>query len=186
MRVLPEEVILTRSLWLIVHQDLAGLARVKAVVRFLKEAVESDRALFRLQSIPGKPFEGTVTRSAYALDPKSRTLRVEIDLANPAGKLHPGLYAYASIIAEEHTDALTIPTTAVGRDADKPYCVVVRDGHASRRPIEPGLSDGTSTEVVSGLNGDELVVKAGVISLLDGQPVESTGPASSPSSPARP
>ena len=48
VRVLPGEVILTRTLWLIVHQDLAGLARVKAVVRFLKELVESERALFRL------------------------------------------------------------------------------------------------------------------------------------------
>jgi DNA-binding transcriptional LysR family regulator len=48
VRVLPDEVILTRSLWLIVHQDLAELARVKAAVRFLREAVEKDRRLFRL------------------------------------------------------------------------------------------------------------------------------------------
>jgi DNA-binding transcriptional LysR family regulator len=48
VRVLPDEIILTRSLWMIVHQDLAGLARVKAVVRFLKETVENERALFRL------------------------------------------------------------------------------------------------------------------------------------------
>ena len=48
VRVLPGEIILTRSLWLIVHQDLAELARVKAVVRFLKETVERERALFRL------------------------------------------------------------------------------------------------------------------------------------------
>ena len=48
VRVLPDEIILTRSLWLIVHQDLAELARVKAVVRFLKETVERERALFRL------------------------------------------------------------------------------------------------------------------------------------------
>jgi DNA-binding transcriptional LysR family regulator len=48
VRVLPDEIILTRSLWLIVHQDLAELARVKAAVRFLKEIVEAERALFRL------------------------------------------------------------------------------------------------------------------------------------------
>jgi DNA-binding transcriptional LysR family regulator len=48
VRVLPGEIILTRSLWLIVHQDLAELARVKAAVRFLKEIVEENRALFRL------------------------------------------------------------------------------------------------------------------------------------------
>ena len=48
VRVLPREVALTRSLWLIVHQDLADLARVKAVLRFIREAVEAERALFKL------------------------------------------------------------------------------------------------------------------------------------------
>ncbi|HEY0414412.1 MAG TPA: LysR family transcriptional regulator [Allosphingosinicella sp.] len=48
VRVLAEEVTLTRSLWMIVHQDLAELARVKAVVRFIREAVEAERALFKL------------------------------------------------------------------------------------------------------------------------------------------
>ena len=48
VRVLPDEVSLTRSLWLIVHQDLAELARVKAVVRFIKDEVAAARATFRL------------------------------------------------------------------------------------------------------------------------------------------
>ena len=48
VRVLPDEVSLTRSLWLIVHQDLAELARVKAVMRFIKEEVADARSTFRL------------------------------------------------------------------------------------------------------------------------------------------
>ena len=48
VRVLPDAVSLTRSLWLIVHQDLAELARVKAVVRFIKDEVEAARETFRL------------------------------------------------------------------------------------------------------------------------------------------
>lgn len=48
VRILPREVALTRSLWLIVHQDLAELARVKAVVRFIRDAVEAERGLFKL------------------------------------------------------------------------------------------------------------------------------------------
>ncbi len=48
VRVLPDEVSLTRSLWLIVHQDLAELARIKAVVRFIKDEVAAARATFRL------------------------------------------------------------------------------------------------------------------------------------------
>jgi DNA-binding transcriptional LysR family regulator len=49
VRVLPHEVCLTRSLWLIVHQDLAELARIKAVVRFIREEVEGARAVFQLR-----------------------------------------------------------------------------------------------------------------------------------------
>jgi len=48
VRVLPEEVSLTRSLWLIVHQDLADLARVKAVVKFVKDEVAAAKGVFRL------------------------------------------------------------------------------------------------------------------------------------------
>jgi DNA-binding transcriptional LysR family regulator len=48
VRVLAGEVSLTRSLWLTVHEDLAGLARVKAVIAYLKEAVEQAEGLFRL------------------------------------------------------------------------------------------------------------------------------------------
>lgn len=48
VRVLPEEISLTRSLWLTVHQDLAELARVRAAVGFIKEEVEKARGLFKL------------------------------------------------------------------------------------------------------------------------------------------
>ena len=48
VRVLPDEISLTRSLWLTVHQDLAELARVRAAVRFIKDEVEKARGLFKL------------------------------------------------------------------------------------------------------------------------------------------
>ena len=49
VRVLPDQVSLTRSLWLTVHQDLAELARVKAVARFVRDEVEAARAVFTLR-----------------------------------------------------------------------------------------------------------------------------------------
>lgn len=48
VRVLPNEVRLTRSLWLIVHEDLKSLARIKAVLRFIKEEVEAAEPIFKL------------------------------------------------------------------------------------------------------------------------------------------
>ena len=50
VRVLSDEVSLTRSLWLIVHQDLAELARVKAVSRFIKAEVQAARSSFQFGS----------------------------------------------------------------------------------------------------------------------------------------
>jgi DNA-binding transcriptional LysR family regulator len=48
VRILSDEIRLTRSLWLIVHQDLSELARVRAVVRFIKDEVEGAKATFKL------------------------------------------------------------------------------------------------------------------------------------------
>jgi RND family efflux transporter MFP subunit len=124
----------------------------------------------------GRTVDGTVTRTAWALDPKTRTIRVEIDIPNPGGKLRPGLYAYATVIVEEHKDVLTVPTTAVVQEKDKAYCVTVVGGKAVRTSIETGLGDGTRTEVTSGLGGGEEVVKAGAASIVEGQPVEVAKP----------
>ena len=139
-----------------------------------------DHAVVKLQAMKGRSVEGKVTRTAWALDPKTRTIRTEIDIPNPGGKLRPGLYAYATVIVEEHKDVLTIPTTAVVPDKDKAFCVVVADGKAVRKPIETGLSDGTRTEVLSGLEGVEAVVKANAASLIDGQPVKAIEPEGPP------
>jgi RND family efflux transporter MFP subunit len=131
-----------------------------------------DRALIKLQAMKGRIVEGTVTRTTWALDPKTRTIRTEIDIPNPGAKLRPGLYAYATVIVQEHKDVLTLPTTAIVRDKDKAFCVTVAGGKASRKSIETGLSDGLRTEVASGLEGTEEVVKAGAASLVEGQAVE--------------
>jgi RND family efflux transporter MFP subunit len=144
------------------------------------------RALVKLQAMKGRIVEGKVTRTAWALDPKTRTIRAEIDIPNPGGNLRPGLYAFATVIVEEHKDVLTIPTTAVVKEKDKSYCVAVAGGKAVRRPIEVGLSDGTWTEVVSGLNDGEAVVKANAASLADGQPVEVIEPANPAASGGKP
>lgn len=136
-----------------------------------------DRALIRLQALPGKDFEGKVTRTSWTLDAKNRTLRTEVDVPNPKGTLRPGLYAHATIVVDEHRDVLALPTGAIGRDGEKVFCVAVRGGRAVRRPVEVGLNDGTWVEILSGLNGDEAVARANAGSLADGQPAEAVEPA---------
>lgn len=77
-------------------------------VRVFVEAPENDAMLIRegmparvrVQALKDAVIEGKVTRSSWSLDPKSRTLRVEIDLENPDGRLRPAMYAYVTLQAE--------------------------------------------------------------------------------------
>jgi len=135
-----------------------------------------DPARVRIQALGGRSFEGKVTRTAWALNPATRTLRTEVDLPNPEGVLRPGLYAYVSIIEDEHKDALTVPSTAVVSEAGKSYCVAVSDGLAKRREVTLGLTEGKRTEVTSGLRDGEPVVEANAGALADNQRVEVNRP----------
>jgi RND family efflux transporter MFP subunit len=142
-----------------------------------------DAASIRLQALGGRTIEGKVSRTAYSLDPATRTLRVEVDLPNADGILRPGLYAYAAIAAEEHRDALTVPLTALIRDGTKTVCVCVEGSRAVRRPVQLGLVDGARAEILSGLVSDEVVVRANPATLVEGQPVVPIAVAETPAGP---
>jgi RND family efflux transporter MFP subunit len=104
-------------------------------------------ARIRVQALRGQEFRGAVTRTSWALDPKARTLRAEIDLDNPDGKLQPGMYAYATLTVERDK-ALSLPAVAVVTQPAGAFCFRVVDGKARRTPIETGLSGGGWIEVL--------------------------------------
>jgi len=141
------------------------------------------RALIRLQALDGKEVEGKVARTSWCLDPSNRTLRAEIDLPNPLGSLRPGPYAHAVITVDEHQNALSVPSTALVRQNARVFCVAVVAGQCVRKTVTPGLDDGTHAEILSGLQGDDVIVKAFATSLTHGQPVTVTEPEVSKSKP---
>src|SRR5262249_42164469 len=73
---------------------------------------DNDEATVRSQVFRGRSFKGTVTRTARALDPRTRTLRTEIDLKNPKGELLPGMYVDVTITPERR-NVWTLPGSAV-------------------------------------------------------------------------
>jgi RND family efflux transporter MFP subunit len=131
-----------------------------------------DRAKIRLQALGDRTFDGAVTRTAWALNPSTRTLHVEIDLPNRDTLLRPGLYAYATIIAEEHRDVLSVPSSAIVLEGGKTYCVLIEGSRARRREVRVGLNDGRRMEIVSGLSEGDAMVGSNPGALEDGQPVE--------------
>jgi HlyD family secretion protein len=158
-------------LFIVARDDVVRIT-VSVPEMFATEVDPGDRVLIRLQAASGRIVEAKVTRNSWALDDKNRTLRTEIDVPNPSGVLRPGLYAYATIVVEEHANVLSVPTSALVRQESNTFCVAVQGGQAVRKPVKIGLDDGSRAEILSGLNGDEHIIKAYASSLSDGQHVE--------------
>ena len=128
-----------------------------------------------VQARPERTFDGTVTRSSWALG-QNRTLHTELDLPNPNGLLRPGMYALAHIVLAERPNALVLSMTAIGHDGKQAFCWVVAGGAARRTPIALGLEVGNEAEVTSGLKSDDLVVQSQSAGLREGQAVEVAKP----------
>ena len=158
-------------LFIIARDDIVRIT-VNVPEMFATEVEPGDRVLIRLQAIAGRNFEAKVTRTSWMLDAKNRTLPHEIDVPNPKGFLRPGLYAYATIVVDEHANVLSIPSSALVRQDPNVFLVAIDGGQAVRKPVTVGLDDGTRAEILSGLNGDDQIVKAFASSLVDGQRVE--------------
>jgi RND family efflux transporter MFP subunit len=101
--------------------------------------------------------ELTVARSAQELDVRTRTLRVEADLKNPAGRFQPGMYGQSKVTLERHSGVVTVPSDAILKEGGDSV-LTVQNGAATRVPVTLGISDGTFVEVVSGLDAGRSVV----------------------------
>jgi HlyD family secretion protein len=101
----------------------------------------------RVQTLNDSEFGGKVAGTSWSLDPTQRTLRTEIDLANPHGTLRPGMYCH-SLIDVVHEQAWVIPASAVLVRDEMTFCYIVRDGKTHRLPLRLGLRDGDRVEVL--------------------------------------
>ena len=124
-----------------------------------------------VEGLPGKRFDGSVSRLSYALDDATRTMLVEADLPNSDLTLRPGMYATIKIGVDKHSDALLIPVEALVMEKANAFTFVANDGKAKKTPVKIGFNDGAKVEVLSGLNGNEAVILVGKQTLNDGQPV---------------
>ena len=121
--------------------------------------VPGTKAQLSLSQFPGRTFAGSVARTSGAIDPRTRTLRVEVDLDNPDDTLLPGAFAQLSL-ALTHTDpGLSLPANVLlFRPHGVQVAVVDARGVVSLRTITLGRDFGTRVEIRSGLQGNERVV----------------------------
>lgn len=116
-------------------------------------------------------FEATVSRTAGAIKPETRTMRVEIDVDNADGRFLPGMYAFVSLELETKAQALMIPSKAIRVEGKETVVYVAEGGVTKSMPIEIGYDDGIWAEITSGLEGGEQIITSTSGSILPGVPV---------------
>lgn len=157
---------------LVTIMDFARV-RVQVPVPEIEAALvrEGQPVKVSVPGLPGRKFDGAVSRLSYALDQATKTMLVEADLANPQLELRPGMYASVSIGVERRDGALLVPAAAVVTEKAAASVFVAEEGRAKKVAVKTGFNDGAMVEVIEGLSGSEAVILAGGAPLADGQAV---------------
>jgi RND family efflux transporter MFP subunit len=121
---------------------------------------------------PGKIYQGTLMRTADAIDPSSRTLLVEVDVDNRAGELLPGSLAQVHFKTPSTGPTFIVPAAAlIFRREGMRVGTVVNGNVAHLVPVVIGEDDGASVQIVSGLSAGDRVIQDPPDSLIDGEKV---------------
>ena len=121
---------------------------------------------------PGKLWPATLTTDASALDPATRTLRVEFIVDNSKEELLPGGYTEVHIKVAAQSDGMRLPVNTLLYHADGVFVATVdAQGHTHLKPVTLGRDFGTEVEVTAGLAASESVIVNPADSLADGQQV---------------
>jgi membrane fusion protein, multidrug efflux system len=119
------------------------------------------RMQFTVPAYPGERFSGVVARPAFSVDPKTRTMPVELDVNNPGGRLAPGMYAEVAWPMGRGRDGLFVPLSAIKATTERVFVIRVTDGIAEWVDVRRGARDGELVEVFGNLKpGDKIVQRA--------------------------
>jgi RND family efflux transporter MFP subunit len=127
--------------------------------------------------LPGRKFNGEIARTAASIDATTRTMQIEVTLANRDGVLLPGALVQVALPLQA-TQALVIPTNALlFRGEGMRVAVVDASGRVKLRPIRIGRNYGQSVEVLEGISGTDQLVLNPSDSLAEGDQVAIAAPA---------
>lgn len=123
--------------------------------------------------LPGASYKAKISRTSGALDFASKTMQVEVDLANTDGKIKSGMYAKVVIPLTSRDSVLSLPVTAQLIFQDEPFLLVVNNNVVERIPLRKGLANKDFFEVLNGnINLSSEVIIQGKSLVKAGQSVE--------------
>jgi RND family efflux transporter MFP subunit len=129
---------------------------------------------FQVPAWPERNYSGTIARASHALDQKTRTMAVELDVMNRDGALAPGMYAAVKWPVRRAQPALFVPRTSVVTTTERTFVIRNRSGQAEWVDVKKGVADGDLVEVIGALKSGDSVVRRATDEIRDGAPLQLT------------
>jgi len=115
---------------------------------------------FNVPAFPSQVFTGMIARISHSVDVKTRTMPVELDVDNAAGRLSAGMFPEVLWPVRRIEPSLFVPVSAVARTTEATFVIRVRGGNTEWVNVQTGEQDGKSIEIFGGLHeGDEVAVR---------------------------
>lgn len=154
---------------------LETLTRLRLVVPvpqgYLAGIHEGTKVDFTVPAYPGTTFHAPIARVSHAVDIKTRTMPVELEVNNQDRRLDPGSFAQVLWPVQRPYPTLFVPMSAVATNLQRTFVVRVRDRKAEWVDVTTGATHGNQVEVFGNLQaGDEVAVR-GTDELQPGTPV---------------
>lgn len=131
-----------------------------------------DTVKVNLAERAGEDYQGSIARTARAIDPVTRTLQVEIRVPNPGGQLFSGAYVQVELPIKGDRAATVVPTNVLLFRPDGPRVAVVdQSGRVRLALVKLGTDYGTSVEVLAGVDPTDRIIVNPADSLADGDVV---------------
>jgi len=152
--------------------QLETLDRLRLVVPVPEAEVGSiprgAHVAFTVPAYPTETFTGTVSRFARSMDPKTRSMPVELDVPNPKGRLAAGMYPSVKWPVHGNQKALMVPLTSVVTTSERVFVVRVKDGVAEWVDVKRGPAYGELVEVMGPLAEKDVVLRRGTDEIRQG------------------
>lgn len=128
--------------------------------KYAAGTVNGAKVEFTVPAFPNQTFSGTVSRIAHAVDVKTRTMPVELDVNNGDRRLSPGMFPEVLWPVRRSEPTLFVPTSAVARTTEATFVVRIRNGNAEWANVSTGEVEGKLIEVFGDVReGDEVAVR---------------------------
>src|SRR5438128_4109720 len=125
-----------------------------------------------LAEFPGRTFQGTLVRTAEAINMTTRTLLIEIEVDNPKSTLLTGSYAEVHLKVPTQKSTFLLPVNTLLFRSEGLRVGVVQDGKVVLAAVTPGHDFGNQIEIVAGLKTCDQVIVNPPDSLVSGQQVQ--------------